>query len=272
MTKNLRTTTLIAQNLRNQAEKSYKLQNSMAKNAYNRTKKSLSKNDTQRKENRAEKEYSPRKDCKSENGKLNLYALIEGKLSKAEEDLIISTLCTLIGELFASKDFMQEKMQHNKEFLTKFSLKLIKGLKKTKSLAKVSFEDKKDRELYLILCNGEVNKKRAPISLLSYVTVQEVPDNSFVVFPCMSEPLLKAFFGEKTAEKILSQETELYYEGRATARLSEKELNALLSNTVFDTHKKLLCHKRLKFKNIQTYTPNAKGSLIITGPPAAQER
>ena len=260
MTKNLRTSTLIANQLEQQMEKSYNYLNAKEKKKYTNSKKRTKKTNATRAKNRVGKEYHPRKNCLGENSKLNLYHYAHGKLNYNEEILIQKTVENLFADLYHP-----ENLFGSKESMKRFSRVFLAGLKKSGSLAKVAFSSQKDRELYLILCNGK-NKQKLP-SLLNHLTIQKVEKEAFLVFPYLSPPILRALFGNDLALSILKKEKEKYYEGKAIARLGAKDFENIIFDTKFDTHKNLITHKPFRFKNTQAHIASEMGSLFIIGPP-----
>lgn len=271
MTRSLKTTALIYRQLENQVNSYSTFHNSLAKKNYSQSKSSTQKKtntDKKRKELRKDKTFIPRETCSGENSKLNLFPLIEGNYPIEQKDLLRKTLQNLIHDLYKNEYFYKQQINRNKNFLSKFLNKMILGLKKTRSLAKTPFVSRKDREIFLMLCKGTYPSTNKQISLLDYITIQEVKDGRFVIFNSMSKPLLHAFFGKKITNLILEEEKKLYFKGKANTRLCKLELEKLLSPTRHCIHKSLLRYKNIKFRYSQDHIKTDKGVFITLRPPS----
>ena len=271
MTRSLKTTAQIYRQLENQVNSYNTFHNSLAKKKYSQSKfstKKTTKTDKYRKELRKDKNFIPRVTCSGENSKLNLFALIEGHYPIEQKDLLRETLKNLIHHLYKNEYFYKQQIYKNKNFLSNFLDKMILGLKKTKSLAKIPFTSRKDREMFLMLCKGTYPSPNKQISLLDYITIQEVKDGPFIIFNSLSRPLLHAFFGERVTNLIFSEEKKLYFEGKVKTRLSKLDLEKLLSPTRHSIHKRLLRYKNIKFTYSQDHIKTDKGVFITLRPPS----
>jgi len=267
MSVSLKTSALIAKNQDNHIETCYYFINAEATRKYHNTLISTKKSDEVRKEKRKGKKYKGRSTTPCENGKLNLYPLLSKSDGDGIKALTKETLKTLLLNLYKNHSLFQEKIQNNSGFLDTFIKELSYGLQTTKSLAKIPFSSVENRELFLILCKGEVHFSKKPVKLLDYISLQDTNNEPPICFPSLSLEMMEALFGKEITKKILAEEEKYYFEGRAAARLNKEELEKYLSDGLFSTHKKALRYKTISFKKIQTHTTGSKGQLITFGPP-----
>jgi hypothetical protein len=248
----------------------YAYNNQYEKDQYNHSKKGpQSKTDLSRKEKRQQKTFSPRKGATSENSKLNLYPLISNGYRAEQKALLQQTLKNLIEILYADEDFYAARKKQDPNFLDPFVKSLIHDLKRTKSLAKVSFSTTGDREFYLTLCKGSYSTKNRQNPLLKYITLQAIKDGPPLVFPNISAPLIRAYFGEKIAEKIFKEEERLYFEGKSVSRLSKEALEKIVSPVNHNVHSSMLTYSHYTFDRVQTHCLGSKDTLITKGAPVS---
>lgn len=270
MTTSLKTTARAVNVRKNQMDALYAYNNQYEKDLYNQSKKALqSKSDLSRKEKRHQKKFSPRRGATSENSKLNLYPLISAGYKVEQKALLQQTLKNLIEILYAEEDFYAARKKQDPNFLDPFVKSLINDLKRTKSLAKVSFSTTGDREFYLTLCKGSYPTKNRQNPLLNYITLQAIKDGPPLVFPNISAPLIRAYFGEKIAEKIFNEEEKLYFQGKSVSRLNKEALEKLLSPVYHNVHSSMLTYSHYTFDRVQTHCLGSNDTLITKGAPVS---
>jgi hypothetical protein len=268
MTATLKTTALFAASQKNQMDHLYSFNNQLEKDLYNQSKKREDpKSDTARALKRKGKRYTPRKGAFSENSKLNLYPLIDPAYTSGQKTLITNTFTQLIKNLYSKESFYKKREKLDPEFLDSFVKECITSLKKTKSLANITFSSQKNREFYLMMCKGAYPSKGTAIILLKYITLQNVQKEPPLVFPHLSAEVLTAFVGEALAQKIFKEEETLYFNGKSISRLNKEGVEKVLTGTHHTTHKSLLTYSHYSFEKVQSHTKGAKGTLIIKGPP-----
>jgi hypothetical protein len=265
MTSSLKTTASISKEFKTFINSKYSYENAKVKKQYSNSKKRAPKVNTQKAEDRKGKTYTPRKIKPCESSKLNLYPLIGGSYNLEEKNLLRSTFKKLIDALYKNELFYKEEKAKNSYFLDAFIDKIILGIQKENSLAKASFDHIKDREMFLMLCKGSYEIENNTFLLLDYITLKKVESGPFLAFKSMPIPLLQAFFGEQITANILEKEKNLYFEGRAKARLYEDELHQLLNESDFSVHKKFLSFKDANPKSSQEYIKVNGGALITLG-------
>ena len=266
MSQSLKSTAKINILLQEQTNNHYLLLNNLEKKKYYQSIKSQSQTTTQRIQSRKNKKYQPRSPCNGENSKLNLYPLTNNNYSIEEKKLLLITLTKLIENFYQQEPFYQNTLKKDPLFINDMIKQIQQGLYKYKSLAKIPFSNKKQREFFLNLFKGTYKSKKKSIPLINYICLNDTKNTPPLVFPSMSLPLLNAFFNPSIATNIIKKEKALYYQGKNPSRITKRELQTILGEKNFITHKKLLHYTPHTKKQEQTYIHSANSGITTLGP------
>jgi hypothetical protein len=268
MTTSVKTACLINRRIEQKQDYISNLENTNQRNLYSQSKKSRHKSDQARAKSREENIFIPRHHTSGENSKLNLIPLCAEGYTANQKDLIKVTLTNLITEIYQDEPFFRAQIDNNSLFIEQLVKEIAAGVKKSRSLAKISFCSKKMRDFYLTLCRGSYKSKKPKISLLNYVSIQEVKSKRPLCFTHLSKPLMIALFGEETSTKIFKAEEALYFKGAAVSRLKQIDLGKIAGDVHYHTHKSLITFQKNKFKTTQSHIAGDDGHFITLGPPA----
>ena len=265
MAQSLQSTAKISILLQEQTNNYYLLLNRLEKKKYYQSIKTTTKTNTKRIQSRKNKQYHPRSPCQGENSKLNLYPLTNNNYSIEEKKLLLNTLTKLIENFYQQEPFYKNTIKNNPLFIKDMIKQIQQGLYKYKSLAKIPFSNKKQREFFLNLFKGTYKSKKKSIPLINYISLNNTNNTPPLVFPSMSLPLLNAFFNPSITNKIIQKEKTLYYQGKNPSRITKKELKNILGEKNFTTHKKLLHYTPYSKKYKQTYIHTANSGITTLG-------
>jgi hypothetical protein len=266
MALSLHSTVQLSQKLQIKTNNYLAMQNAAVKKKYSSTLKSKEKTVEERKLSRESKKYHPRTPCNGKNSKLNLFPLTNNQATIEEKKLLTKTLTSLIHSIYKNEAYVKKTLRDRSYSLKDLVWQIQLGLYKHKSLAKVPFKDAKQREFFLNLYKGTYKSTKKTKALFNYISVIDTNNSPPLVFPSMSLQLLEAFFNKEVVKKITKQETSLYYQGKATARLSKEELEKILGENNFIIHKKLLRYQLFPKGKEQAILQNSKDGLTILGP------
>ena len=269
MTTSIKTIAFAAKKLDMQVERTLYIKNEMAKEKYTKSKKippssieKMANNRRNRAERRSKEKFVPRKKVSGENAKLNLYPLIKGDYTKKQKNQLKKILKNLLIELYKDEPFFKEKMGTKDSYLDLFIKRFLIGLKKDGALAKIFFQDQKERDFYLNLCRHDKGR-----SLLDYVTFQDDAKAKGISIINVHSEILRAMVDKKTYKLICEMERKIFYSGRYAARLKKAEIEPIIKNNPYYSIIRLDGHKKLKEK--QTHSVLEGGHLITIGIPDA---
>lgn len=209
---------------------------------------------------RDEKDYVSHREHFTENSKFCLDPLLQGNHSHLEK-----TLERLLDLLYANMELVEREKKRDEHFLHFFVQEMLKGLKETKSLTSVRFQDKKMQRIWYKMLKGTFDNQTGWPPLSNYVFLNGKKDRKPIIFRKCAKPILEAFFGEEIAYAIGEKEKEKFVKGAKLAVLTAEELSSLLAGK-FSSERQHLGYQNMPVATASQKINDPKSGVYIIAP------
>lgn len=172
---------------------------------------------------------NPRALSKTDNAKLNIAPLFEGKDAKLEE-----TFSALIKELYAHALFPKDTTLSPADFVKAVLEEGRKLEPSLRILETITLASKEMQEIWYKMLRGcnhfHLQTKEGWPPLSAFVIIHKDKERKPICFKQASIPLLKAHFGEEVSQAILSEEKKRYFSDQTPiSLLDETVLKSILT-------------------------------------------
>ncbi len=160
---------------------------------------------------------------------------------------------------------VEREKKRDEHFLHFFVQEMLKGLKETKSLTSVRFQDKKMQRIWYKMLKGTFDNQTGWPSLSNYVFLNGKKDRKPIIFRKCAKPILEAFFGEEIAYAIGEKEKEKFVKGAKLAVLTAEELSSLLAGK-FSSERQHLGYQNMPVATASQKINDPKSGVYIIAP------